>query len=107
MCSFGHHLRTIGGTEMGDVEQTQKMIPFIMCEISPCQYVCELVDGINVLDLDVWVQNYSIKQQIKSNSVGSGNMSHCKTSHLYDHLELCFVVFKDVQLRFVMRKLDV
>ena len=26
---------------MADVEQTQKMIPFITCEISLCQYVCE------------------------------------------------------------------
>ena len=28
---------------MADVEHTQKMIPFITCEISLCQYVCELV----------------------------------------------------------------
>ena len=41
--SFRHHFNTIGGTEMADVEQTQKMIPFITCEISLCQYVCELV----------------------------------------------------------------
>ena len=27
---------------MADVEQTQKMIPFITCEISLCQNVCEL-----------------------------------------------------------------
>ena len=41
--SFRHHFKTIAGTEMADVEQTQKMIPFITCEISLCQYVCELV----------------------------------------------------------------
>ena len=29
----------------------QKMIPFITCEIALCQYVCELVLGVNVLDL--------------------------------------------------------
>ena len=62
---------------MANVEQTQKMIPFITCEFSFCQYVCELVLGVNVFDLDLGVQIDSIKQPIKSNSVGSGNMSHC------------------------------
>ena len=46
---------------MDDVEQTQKMIPFITCEISLCQYVCELVFGVNVFDLDFGVQIDSIK----------------------------------------------
>ena len=46
---------------MADVKQTQKMIPFIMCSISLCQYVCELVFGVNVFDLDLGVQIYSIK----------------------------------------------
>ena len=37
---------------MANVIQTQKMIPFITCEISLCQYVCELVLFVNVFDLD-------------------------------------------------------
>ena len=65
---------------MADVEQTQKMIPFITCEISLCQHVCELVLGVNVFDLDLGVQIDSMKQPIKGNSVGSGNMSHCWAS---------------------------
>ena len=40
---------------MAHVEQTQKMIPFITCEISFSQYVCELVLGVNVFDLDLGV----------------------------------------------------
>ena len=32
------------------------MIPFITCDIALCQYVCELVFGINVFDVDLWVQ---------------------------------------------------
>ena len=72
---------------MADVEQTQKIVPFITCEISMCQCVCELVLGVNVFDFDLGVQIDSIKQPIKSNSVGSGNMSHCRTSSLYDHLD--------------------
>ena len=38
---------------MADVEETQKMVPFITCEISLCQYVCELVLGVIVFDLDL------------------------------------------------------
>ena len=57
---------------MANVEQTQKMVPLITCEISLCWCVCELVFGVNVFDLNVGVQIDTIKQQIKSNSVGSG-----------------------------------
>ena len=58
----------------------------------------------NVFDLDLGVQIDSIKQPIKSNSVGSGNMSHCKASSLYDHLDHCFIVFKDIQQSFLTRR---
>ena len=61
---------------MANVEQTKKMIQFITCEISLGQCVCELVLGVNVPDLDLGVQIDSIKQPIKSNYVGCGNMSH-------------------------------
>ena len=47
------------------------MIPFITCEISLCQCVYELVLGVFVFDLNLAVQIDSIKQSIKSNSVGS------------------------------------
>ena len=63
---------------MANVKQTQKMVPLITCEISLCQYVSELVFGVNVFDSDFWVQIDSIKKPIKSNSVGSGNMSQCR-----------------------------
>ena len=86
---------------MADVEQTQKMIPFITCGISLCQYVCELILGVNVFDLDFGVQIESIGQPIKSNSVGSGNVSHCGASSLYDHLDHCFIVFKDILQSFL------
>ena len=73
--SVRHHFRTIGRTEMADVKHKRWLV-------SPGQYVCELVSGVNVLD--------SIKQPNKSNSVDSGNMSHCRTSSFYDHLDHCF-----------------
>ena len=37
---------------LANVEQTQKMIPFITCEIPLCQDVCELVLGVTVF---VWM----------------------------------------------------
>ena len=75
---------------MANVKQTQKMIPFITCEISLGQYVCELVFGVDALDLDSEV----VRQLTKRNSVGPGNMSHCGTSAFKNHLNHCFVVFK-------------
>ena len=77
---------------MANVEQKQKMIPFVTCEISLGQYVGKLVFGVDVLDLDFWVQIDSIEEPIKRNSVGPGNMSHCGTSSLSNHLYHCFVV---------------
>ena len=97
----------IGRTEMSDVEQTPKMIPFITCEISLGQYVCELVFGVNVFDMDLGVQIASLKQPIKSNSVGSGNMSHCRTPSFDNHLNYCFVVLKRKQQSFLVRRSDV
>ena len=106
LCSFRHRFKTIDGTDMADVKQTQKIILFITWEISLCQYVCELVLGVNVFDLDLGVQVDSIKQLIKSNSVGSGNMSHCRTSSFNDHLDHCFIFLKHIQQNFLVRRLD-
>ena len=63
---------------MANVKQAKKMIPFVTCKNTLGQYVCELVFGVNVFDLDLRFQVDSIKQPIKSNSVGSGNMSLCR-----------------------------
>ena len=64
---------------MATVEQSQKMVPLITCEITLCQHVCDLVLGVDVFDLDFGVQIDSIKQPIECNSVSPGNMSHCRT----------------------------
>ena len=70
---------------MAYVEQTKKIVPFVTCVVSFSQYVCELVLGVNVFDLDLGVQIDSVKQPIKSNSVGSGYVSHCWTPTFDDH----------------------
>ena len=83
---------------MADIEQSQQMIPFITCEIPLCQDVCELVLGVNVFDLNLGVSKInSIKQPIKSNSVGPGNMSHRWTPAFHYHFDNSFIVFKHIQ----------
>ena len=58
--------------------------------------VCPRVGfGVTVFDLDFWVQIASIEQPIVSNSVGSRNMSHCRTSSFYDHLDHCVQSFHE------------
>ena len=92
---------------MADIEQAQQMIPFVTCEVTFSWDIGKLVFGVDVLDLDLGVQVDSIEQPIKRNSVGPGNMSHCGTPSLNDHLDHCFVVLKHIQQTFLMRKLDV
>ena len=82
---------------MANIEQAQQMIPFVTREISFGQNVSELVFGVDVFDLDFGVQINSIKQRIKCNSVGSGNMSHCRAPSFNDHLDHCFIVLKHMQ----------
>ena len=73
------------------------MIPLITREISFGQNVSELVFGFVVFDLDFGVQINSIKQSIKSNSVGSGDVSHCRTSAFNNHFDCSFIVLKHIQ----------
>ena len=83
------------------------MVPLITCETSFGWGVGGLVFGVDVLGLDFGVQVDLIEQPIKRNSVGPGNMSHCRTPSFNDHFDHCFVVLKHIQQRFLMRKLDV
>ena len=55
------NFRTICRTEMANVEQTQKMIPFVTCEIPLVSMSASWVFGVNVLDLDFWAQIDSIE----------------------------------------------
>ena len=89
---------------MVNIKQSQQMISLITCDIAFGQDVCKLVLGFNIFDLNLGIKINSIKQPIKSNSVGSGNKAHCKASPLYDHLDHCFVAFKDIQHSFPSRE---
>ena len=82
---------------MADVEQMKKTVPFVTCEIPFCQYVCELMFGVDVPELNLRSQVNPVKHPIKSNSVGSSHMSHCWTPAFDYHLHHGFIVLKDVQ----------
>ena len=62
---------------------------------------------VDVFDLDFGVQINSIEQPIKSNSVSSGNVSHCRTSAFHNHFDYSFIVLKHKQLSFLARGLDI
>ena len=72
-------LRAAEITEMADVEQINKVVPFVTWEITFGQYVCELMLGVVVPKLNLGIQINRIKQPIYSNSVGSLHVSHCWT----------------------------
>ena len=97
LCSFRHHFRTLCGTEMANVYQTQKMIPFITCEISLGQYVCELVFGVNVFDLDFGVQTDSINNQSRATLWVLATCLIVGLLPFNDHFDHCFIVFKHIQ----------
>ena len=80
---------------MAHVKQKEKIVPLTTCEIILCQYVCELVFGVEIFDLKLQIQIDSVEHPVKRKSVGSGYMSHCWN----DHLDHCFIIFKNVEDR--------
>ena len=70
------------------------MIPFITSETASRQSVGELGFGIDIFDLDLWVQVDSIKQPDQRNSVSSGHVSSWIASHVSSlSLEILFSFF--------------
>ena len=51
--------------EMANVEQLKKIVPLITRAIPFSQYVCEMMFGVNVTDLNIGVQIDSVKQPIQ------------------------------------------
>ena len=49
---------------MADVQQKEKIVPLITCQIALSQYVCELVFGVDILDLNLGVQINSAQQPV-------------------------------------------
>ena len=64
-----HYLKTAGRGEIAEIEQMEKTVPLITWEIALCQYVCELVFGVIMFDLDFGIEVDSVKQPIRRDSV--------------------------------------
>ena len=58
---------------MTDIEQSkkEKIVSLITCEIPFSQHVCEWVFGVNVTDLNYWIQINPVKVSIWRSSVVS------------------------------------
>ena len=59
LCGAAHQAEILGagsGAEMTDIEQMKKTVPFVTCETAFGQYVCEMMFGVNVSNLNFWVQ---------------------------------------------------
>ena len=56
---------------MADVEEMNKIVPFVTCEISFGQNVCELMFCVNVSNLNFRIKINLVRQPIQSDSVGS------------------------------------
>ena len=57
---------------------------------------CELVFWVNIFNLDFGFQIDSVEQPVKSNSVGSGHVSHRRTlsfNYHFDQLSACLSIF--------------
>ena len=85
-----------------DAKQTKKIAPFITRKTSCGQQVSELFFGVNIFDLDFWVQVDSVKQPIQRDTVDHRHVSHHWASSFDDNLDHCLVVFNNVQPRFTL-----
>ena len=47
--------------EIHDMQQTKELVPLITCEASFGYHVCELVLSVNAFNVDLGVQNDSVK----------------------------------------------
>ena len=98
-------LSTAERTEMADVKQSKKIVQLTTCETAFCLHVCNLVFGINAPNLNLRIQVDPVKQPVKSNSVGSGHMSHCWTPAFDCHLNRGFFVLENIQHSAGLRKI--
>ena len=89
------------------IEQAEEITPLITCEFALRQDVCELVFGVHIFDLDLWVKAFPVQQPVKRNSVNSGNMSHRWTLDFKDHLDHCFIILENLRHGTLMRRFHV
>ena len=89
--------------EIHDVEQTKKMVPLITREITFTQHVSELVFGVNIIDLFYGVQINSVKQPNETLCYRDTRLI-VGLPALYGRFDHSFIIFKNMQLSFELRR---
>ena len=92
---FRHHFRTIGRTEMAHVKQTQKMVPFITCEIS---LVSMSASWFLVSMCLIWILGSKL---IRSNNQISATLWVLETCLIVGLLPLIIILIAALQTRAV------
>ena len=79
---------------MADVKQMKKIVPLITCKIPFSQHVCELVFGVDILDLNLGIQINSCKSQEQLTLWVLDTYLIVGLLPFDDHFNHCFVVLK-------------
>ena len=100
LMSFCHCFRANCRTEMPYIEQAQQMFPI--------RHVWNFL-WLGYRQVGFWCRCtwFGFLGPSWFDRTTNGNMSHCGTPSLNDHLDHCFVVLKHIQQSFLMRKMDV
>ena len=91
----------------GNVQQLEKIIPFITSKRTFRQDVSELATGVNIFHLDDRFQIDPVEQTIKCHSACTGYMSHRRAPGFDDDLNHFLIVLNNVQRSGMAGKLDV
>ena len=100
---FRHYFRTIGRTEISAVEQTQKMIPFHHVWNFPCSVCLRVGSWCQCTWYGFRSPNWFYRTTNQEQLCGFWKRVSLSDFFLCDHLDHCFVVFKDKQQSFLMR----
>ena len=76
------------------IEQLGQLEPLVTGERTIGQDISELCVGVDMLDLDFWIQVNLVQQPVQVNTVNLGNMSHGWTTAFDDHLDRGIVTSK-------------
>ena len=97
--SFRHHFRTFCRTEMAKKRFHSSLVKFFLDSMSESWFINSM-----------YFICISVSKLITSNNQStatSRNMSHCRVSSLYDHIDHCFIVFEHIQQSLLMWRLNV
>ena len=62
------------------IVQCQKLCPAFSCEGPFCQYVCQLLGCVDVIDLNRWVQVDAVTEPVQNHSLSPWHVSHRRAS---------------------------